>query len=627
VSPDQGLPGDALSPYDDTEQVNNYVVDLAPFYSSWGTRFGIAPILKSSKLNASFFNGFINAQAMSHTLKEGAPFVRNSYAYWRGQGFGINGSVNTPPMSINTNGFVGNQFALGFSGSEGDANNIIGAVVNYLPQRPSRLYVSRVVAGTNAAVAGENRSQFGFGAVDSDGNIIFRADDFGIGGPNPIVGNNWFRVDLAERDGTSLNVIDGSGGSDATATDWVLVSSSTTHGPASVIPEQIAGRSVIAGTNFNTEYVFESSPNVLSTSTAHRTGSSDQRGTPFYSDVVVVPNDGNVGTMGMFGKDAGGLTRRILLWGVGSNGAPNGIAQLEPPSTIIDNDPSEGGFSFPNGGNIDEFIHHVSQVGFRGGNGVVSIGMDQAGRALVAVPVVSSVLAPSGENPINGMAVARFTPGDPGNAEWTLAAWNDFPVGKQILDGPDGNPIGQIVELNQVTGGSPFGPSLSAATIDSVGNLWFLSAVEIYPRNSPNGRLARPDFDVALVRAVYNPDEFSYQLELVAEVGQVFFGQNSITRWQLRFLSIADNNSVSSGGIWSGNILRTPVSGIDPASLDPADPRTFGGLVLQAQIVYDVNNDGRFIKVTGSGGDPGSLDQEYNCVLFIGPTFGDDKSF
>ena len=73
------------------------------------------------------------------------------------------------------------------------------------------------------------------------------------------------------------------------------------------------------------------------------------------------------------------------------------------------------------------------------------------------------------DNPINAMAVARFSPQDPsGTLEWTLASYNDFPNGKPILDGPGGTAIGQVVELNQVTGGTPFGPSLSAPCIDSV---------------------------------------------------------------------------------------------------------------------------------------------------------------
>jgi len=44
-----GLPGDAIDPFSTTEQINNYVVDLTTISSSWGTQYGVAPIVKSSK--------------------------------------------------------------------------------------------------------------------------------------------------------------------------------------------------------------------------------------------------------------------------------------------------------------------------------------------------------------------------------------------------------------------------------------------------------------------------------------------------------------------------------------------------------------------------------------------------
>ncbi len=619
VSKLQGAAGsDAVSPYDTTEQINNYVVDLAPLSTSWGTKFGIAPIAKSSLTDpGSFFSSLLTAQGMSRTLGARQPFVRNSYALWNGQGFGINGNgaIHDAPATVSTLGLRGSQFAASFAEFGGNANNIISAVVNYVPSRPNRLYVSRVAAAVNGFNTGENRAQVGNGAIDWRGFAHFRADNFGASGPNTIVGNNIFRIDSAGRAAGTVNVIDNAGGNDAAATDWLVVRSGTTQNTPSILPS--ATRPVLIGTNFNAEYVFESAPNVISTTTAHRAGTTDQRGNISFHDVPVFNNAAfanSIGTATMYGKDAGDLTRRIIMWGVDSNGAVTGTGFIEPPATITDND---NGFVFPNGETIDEFIYHVSQVAFRGGNGQVAIGHDARGNVLVSTIVTGNGLAPSDDNPVGAVAVARFNASDiAGTIEWTTAAYNNFAgTGKEILDGPNGNAIGQVVELNAVTGGAPFGPSFSAPCFDAAGNLWFLAACEFYDR-LPGGL---SDFDTALLRAVYNPVTFSYQLEEVLEVGSVFHGQNSNTDYQIRFLGIADSGSVDSGTMWSGNAARGPLNGLNSGALATSDPRNLGGLVLSAEIVYDVNGDGDFVKVTGGGGDPLSEDQEYNVLLYVGP--------
>lgn len=620
VSKVQGVAGsDAVSPYAATEQINNYVLDLDPFTTSWGTKFGIAPLAKSSLTSpGSFFTGLLSAQAMSRTLGARQPFLRNNYALWKGQGFGINGNGtihDTPPTAINTNGVRGTQFAASFAEFGGNANNIITAVVNYVPSRPNRLYVSRIAAAVNGFNDTEERAAIANGAVDWRGNSNFRADDFGISGPNPIVGNNLFRIDAAGRSAGVVNVIDNAGGADAAATDWLLVNSTTTHNPPSIIPS--AARSVLISSNFDGEYVYESAANVLTGTVAHRPGTTDQRGNTSFHDVPVFNAPGfanSIGTVTMYGKDGADLTRRIIMWGVDVNGNVTGTGFIDPPATITDND---NGFVFPNGEVIDEFIYHVSQVAFRGGNGQVAIGRDSLGNVLVSTVVTGSGLAPSDDNPVGAVAVARFKASDiAGTVEWTTAAYNNFAgTGKEILDGPSGTAIGQVVELNAVTGGAPFGPSFSEPIFDAAGNLWFLAACEFYDR-LPGGE---SDFDTALLRAVYNPTTFSYQLELVLEVGSVFHGQNSDTDYQIRFLGIADSGSVDSGTMWSGNAARGPLNGLNSAGLAPRDPRNLGGLVLAAEIVYDVNGDGDFIKVTGGGGDPLSEDQEYNVLLYVGP--------
>ena len=61
-----GLPGDALDPW--TAGVPNqkaaYVVDLTPLYTSCGTRFGIAPLIKSSRTNPAYFGSLFSAQSI-----------------------------------------------------------------------------------------------------------------------------------------------------------------------------------------------------------------------------------------------------------------------------------------------------------------------------------------------------------------------------------------------------------------------------------------------------------------------------------------------------------------------------------------------------------------------------------
>ena len=49
--------------------------------------------------------------------------------------------------------------------------------------------------------------------------------------------------------------------------------------------------------------------------------------------------------------------------------------------------------------------------------------------------------------------------------------------------------------------------------------------------------------------------------------------------------------------------------------IDSKDPKALGGLVLAASIVYDVNNDGQYQNPVSN---PGSPDQQYNALLYLG---------
>ncbi len=190
-------------------------------------------------------------------------------------------------------------------------------------------------------------------------------------------------------------------------------------------------------------------------------------------------------------------------------------------------------------------------------------------------------------------------------------------TGKPILNGPGGSVIGRMVPLFAVTGGSPQGPSVSAPMIDSVGNVWFLAACEFFKTDKFGNPYS--DYDTALLRAVYNEEVFSYELEMIFEVGNVYPGMNSGTNWQVRFIGIADSNSVSSGSAWSGNMLQMPHSTVNAdclGSLQTRDARTLGGIVINATVVYDVDNNGDFDPYWAE--NPTGVDQRYGALLYVG---------
>ncbi|MFM7283006.1 MAG: hypothetical protein ACKO32_14640, partial [Planctomycetia bacterium] len=121
-----------------------------------------------------------------------------------------------------------------------------------------------------------------------------------------------------------------------------------------------------------------------------------------------------------------------------------------------------------------------------------------------------------------------------------------------------------------------------------------------------------------LIRAVLDPASFSYKLELVFKQGDVFLGQNSNTPYLIRFLEIADADSVSSGTAFSGNISAAADQNIATSGLSTSSNRTLGGLLINASILYDTNGDGQFIRSTGTGGDPASPDEDYQVLLYVG---------
>ncbi len=619
-----GLPGDALSPWAADQQCAPYVVDLAPFQTSWGTEFAIAPLVKSGKVDAGYFNNLASAQSMSRLQALSVPYPTMSYYEWVGQpGYGVHPTENLVPEMV-TPGGVSNQFAVAFAdfgttANDEDYNGINGALVNYDPAAPNRLYVTRVTAATNGLGPAENRSQFGMGAVDEFGNVMFRADGFGTSGPNALNGNNIQRVDMAARDCDVVNYFDNDGFADVAAGSWIVQRSSTTYNVPNVGPaSQFGGTAYMLGGNFNSQYVYGPTNPPTQTGAHLATGSSDHRGAVAYMSKVHPCTGGEAGTGAILVKYNSAETNGINLWGIAADGAPVNPIGFGLPATLQDY--VTGVTNIPG---ANQFDHYHSQVAYRGGTSQVALNVDPFGNLLAAA--VAYHPTQFSDNPLNYIAVLRLGPNC--EEQWSIAAYStDNTVqdrtGKPILDGPGGNVIGNLTTLADVTGGSPLGPSMSAPMIDAAGNIWFIAAAALYKEDQQGEPFT--DTDSVLLRGVYTADWMGtgnpgWELELVFEIGNVFDGVNSGLPWQVGFLNIADSNSVTSGTAWSQNISETGHLGMLPGPDVPAvSNTTLGGLVLTADIIYDVDGDGNYNDPTSSFYDPElPADEAYQTLLYI----------
>ncbi|GIK18347.1 MAG: hypothetical protein DYG93_12720 [Leptolyngbya sp. PLA2] len=606
ISKHKALPGDAPGAWETAETCNNFVVDLVDLSGSWGTKFKAGPLLKSHKAQANFFNNLLSSQAISRDLRTVTGFPAGSYAVWTQPGQGVHGVNNDAPGSTSPTG-ESFQFAAAFAEFGSTYNGISSAVVNYKGDDPARLYVKAVHAASNGTFDGANLSQFGLGAIDAHGNVAFRGDGVGTSGATRLTGNNLFRVSSLARTCGVLNVIDSNGGSDAGTTAHLLVNSADTYSTPGVIPQSVAGRPLLIGANFVQQYVYESAAGILSFTSSHLQGAPDHRGTVGYSTRSWFNIPGSAGTAGFLVQSAASRTESLSIHNVDANGNPllPGVVLLNPASrtggaSVTDND---DGFTITSAGDW-LWGNTQSQVPFRGGTGQVALTVDAQGNRLAAAQAYDNVTGGMPDTPTNAIIVARFNPST-GQTQWTLAAYFDAIAakGKVIKDGPGGNAVGRLAGLYEVTGGSPLGPSISSPSFDCAGNIYFIAAAEIYGSSGS-------DFDVCLVRAVYDPASFKYELELLMTTGDIFVGANSATPYMITFLSIADSNSIDSSTIYSSNVMEDCWGAISPADLDgTTDPRALGGLIVNARVTYDSNGDGNFDNTN---------DENYRVAFFIG---------
>lgn len=600
-----GIPGDSLDSRSLADQCKSFVSELSVFQSSFGNTFGVAPLLKASTDHApspNFFNSRISAHAISSDLRQGVPFARTSYSRWFGPGFGVHGSRNNPGAPIDTSAAVGSQFAVAFAEFSSDDpsapafnyNNVVGALVNFDSDAPSRLFVGRIQATNNGPDWICEASQFGLGAVDADGNVHLRADAFGSSGCGPfapLTGNNYFRVQMQARDCGTLNFISDSGGQDAT--QWLLVQDPEIHNVPNLIPASIGGAaSILVGSNFVGTFLHGAAA-PLGTSVAHLGGAPDHRGAVAFqvNNFPALFGAGATHGTGAILSRTGTTNNRISLFGLGLNGIPVGAISRQLPASVTD--PKTG---FSAGGT---WAHIGSQTAYRGGTSQVALGRDQAGRLLAAATLNHGSITNANNHPRNLIAVARI---DATTTTWSAAAYTNGAAGKPIQDG-NGVAIGNLMELGLVSGST--GPSISSPMIDSVGNVYFVSAYRLTA--GPQG--------IALFRSVYDPATFSYNVELLLRAGQTLRGANSDRDFQVRFIELVDADSITSGAAFSHAIRQGAHNGLSPASLATDDPRTLGGLVLNVNIVYDVDDNGVFEDIEDV---PGTADQDYNVLLYVG---------
>ncbi len=624
---------DALSPWDGASANTNYILNLTPFTSSWGTTFATAPLAKSSRSASGFESSLLGAQAISRNVIDAEN--TSTFSAWRVAGQGTHATENDAPSSVlapaqlKQFGFVFTEFAT--SDVASNVANIIGGVANVFPNNSCKLYVNRVVAMTNSSTGTTNSAALNIGTVDASGNIAIRADDFGALGPDPILGNNIVIVDTQSRSAV-VNQLSRIAGvltaADAAATTLTsIMANGDAHSTPGLIPEDDGGP-VYIGTNFNDEYVYN---NGASTDLTHLPGLTTQRGTLAYSSTPLFGGAtavGSAGTLAKSGDPFTSPTRSFSIWDVDATGAIVGTATAYHAPTGLD-DPCETGDDAVWNAAFSEIDHYHSQVPFNGGNSPLALGQDQSGSLLAAG---IAYLTGGDQDETNGIAVLRDTdPGAAGGESWSLAAWNgdpnfiftEFGRGKPVLDGPGGNVIGYMSTLFESTDGVVLGPSISGCSFDSVGNLWFVSPVE-FPNPDDGNIYDAANIRVTLLRAVYNANgggggEACWELEAVMSSGDVFHGANSDTDYLVGFINIADSNSVASGTLWSQNSSQEAYAGMSTVGMATSDARASAGVLLSTSIVYDSDNDGMFSfdsELIANG------DESYNVIMYIGANAG-----
>ncbi len=398
------------------------------------------------------------------------------------------------------------------------------------------------------------------GAIDADGFTGVRADGFNGTGSNKIVGENMARVNIASRS-AGLNGIFKSGANniafDAPSTTFLINNGTVTTNTPTTLPNSIAGAATTLRLDFANKFGVNGAAGV---STHLDAGIDSHRGNPAF---FAIPGLGGVGSVSMLARSVAGAGKvdSINLTAVNASGAVVAAESATLPTPMP-------GFPALNASGTAEFLQYLSQVGFRGPNGLAGVGID----SLTGNPNAAATAT----DPTAGdfIAVARFPGGAP---VWTVAAYE----GQPVKSGPTGPVVGAIGN------GSPI--SISAPAIDKLGNVYFVGNYD--PTVGPPVN--------ALFKAVNSGS--GYNLEVLIKEGDAFVGANSASTYTIEKLALGDTDSLASGGFHGAQIVQTQIPGY--TTTNPASPFAAGGILVNATITY--NNLGNA--------------ESYEAALFIGP--------
>lgn len=556
---------DALSAYDASSQRTRYVVDGGSIVSSWGADLVIAPLSKASRdVDPMFRTHLLGSTGVSAWRQAiGFPSAQ-TYALWTMAGQGVNPTENGEPGdSVGATGFA-SSFVVGLNDMGPGATNVVGLVVGQ--ESASRFFVERVVAASSrASVGADDTSVLSLGGLDVDGHAFIRADAFEIPGTvgARVVGQSAISIDLASR-GSGVNTLTGGGSNaaaDAGATSFVVNNGMLTlNAPSGVggfaVAPDFAGNLTIGQStgdaSSTTDHVADGLMGVRGNLTL---GASGSAGGDAAAALIARDGDDWAQAINYFGLDTG----------AGVSVATDSASTISLPSPIT----GPGGF-VANVNGQSEFLQYNNQTGVRGPAGQVGVGQTAGG---------DLVLAATATDPKAGDYIAVATVSGGGEA-WTVAARD----GQGVLDGAGGASVGALESTSPAW--------LSTPAVDLFGNVYFVASWR------PTGGQLETGFFKAV-----RTGAGQHELELLVSTGDVITGANSQTDYEITSLTLADADSIASGGFHGGAIVQQTAPGI-AIPVAPSDAGALGGAALAATIRYD----------RGSG-----VFEEYDAILFVGP--------
>ncbi|GEM_PF-1571147 len=570
---------DALSAYDTSVQRVRYVVDLSTITTSWNNPLLVGPLMKSSRdVDPSFKTQILGASAVSPGLALNTSFASTNYALWTTAGQGINPSFNALPASVLPVAGFATQFSVIASDFALNPTNIVGAVVGRDASNLSRLFVDRTIAAVSrTSTSGTDSATLSVGAVDPLGNAFIRADNYNTDPLNTsrVLGDNIARINLGSRAAT-LNRLIASGAvntsNDLPATTYIVSNESTPTNVPSGLLQPGVGPFALVFDFTNRLRTGSTTANLSNLAAAHlNTGIASHRGNPSYSPLL--PTGGSAGTIATLAVPTSSPLVNALdaaALSFGTAGAPPFIAGGSTRSAVLPAPiTAPDGFSANSGGTA-AFKQYLSQIPFRGGNGLVGVGTNAANQLILAATANETAQG-------DFIAVATFT--SPTTPAWTIAARQN----QAVLDGPSGIPIGTLNTPST---------TISAPAVDRLGNVYFVATWK--PNINPVA--------TGLFRAVNTGS--GYKLELLLTTGQAIVGANSTRPYTISSLTLLDSDSLASGAFHHQSILQDQAPSAQ--TTDPLNIRAMGGLIVNAVITY--NNNG--------------FNEPYDAVLFLSPTAG-----